>query len=381
MSFDHYIQSGGKRLRCGYTTGACAALAAKGAAELLLTGRAPETVSLRTPKGWVVEVPLEGPRLEGGTASAWVTKDGGDDVDATHGLPIAASVARQPGTGLTLRGGEGVGRVTKPGLDQPVGEWAINSTPRRMILEAVDSVRRALDQPGGLLITISVPGGWEAAEKTFNPHLGIEGGISILGTSGIVEPMSVQALVDTLALELRQAAASGARRLILTPGNYGMDFLGSGALDLPPEVPIVRCSNFVGEALDSARLEGFRDILLVGHIGKFVKLAAGIFNTHSRQADGRGEIFCAHAALCGADRETARALMDSATADRCLEILQERRLQEPVLASLLGAIQVRLDRRTGEGARAGAVLFSNQYGSLGMTRGAKEILTAWKQNT
>ena len=178
----------------------------------------------------------------------------------------------------------------------------------------------------------------------------------------------------------QQAAASGARRLILTPGNYGMDFLGSGALDLPPEVPIVRCSNFVGEALDSARLEGFSEILLVGHIGKFVKLAAGIFNTHSRQADGRGEIFCAHAALCGADRETARALMDSATADRCLEILQERRLQEPVLASLLGAIQVRLDRRTGEGARAGAVLFSNQYGPLGMTQGAKEILTAWKQN-
>lgn len=377
MSFDHYIQSGGKRLRCGYTTGACAALAAKGAAELLLTGRAPETVSLRTPKGWVVEVPLEGPRLEGGTASAWVTKDGGDDVDATHGLPIAASVARQPGTGLTLRGGEGVGRVTKPGLDQPVGEWAINSTPRRMILEAVDSVRRALDQPGGLLITISVPGGWEAAEKTFNPHLGIEGGISILGTSGIVEPMSVQALVDTLALELRQAAASGARRLILTPGNYGLDFLGSGALDLPPEVPIVRCSNFVGEALDSARLEGFRDILLVGHIGKFVKLAAGIFNTHSRQADGRGEIFCAHAALCGADRETARALMDSATADRCLEILAEKQLREPVLASLLSAIQRHLDRRAGEDLRTGAVLFSNQYGLLGMTRGAKEILDTW----
>ncbi len=234
MSFDHYIQSGGKRLQCGYTTGTCAALAAKGAAELLLTGRASEAVSLRTPKGWVVKVPLEGPRLENGTASAWVTKDGGDDVDATHGLPIAASVTRQPGTGLTLRGGEGVGRVTKPGLDQPVGEWAINSTPRRMILEAVDSVRRALDLPGGLLITISVPGGQEAAKKTFNPHLGIEGGISILGTSGIVEPMSVQALVDTLALELRQAAASGARRLILTPGNYGMDFLGSGALDLPP---------------------------------------------------------------------------------------------------------------------------------------------------
>lgn len=377
MSFDHYIQSGGRRLRCGYTTGTCAALAAQGAARLLLTGQAPERVSLRTPKGWVVEVPVEAPRLEGGTAFCSVTKDGGDDIDATHGLLITAAVTRQPGEEITLRGGEGVGRVTKPGLDQPVGEWAINSVPRRMIYEAVDSVRQALDEPGGLLVTISVPGGREAARKTFNPHLGVEGGISILGTSGIVEPMSVQALVDTMALELRQAAAGGACRLVLTPGNYGMDFLKSGTLDLPGQVPVVRCSNFVGEALDSARLEGFHEILLVGHIGKFVKLAGGIFNTHSRWADGRTEIFCAHAALCGADRETSQALMDSATADRCLEILAEKQLREPVLASLLSAIQRHLDRRAGEDLQTGAVLFSNQYGLLGMTRGAKEILDTW----
>ena len=377
MSFDHYIQAGGKRLRCGYTTGTCAALAAQGAARLLLRGQAPERVSLRTPKGWVVEVPVERPRLEQGTAFCSVTKDGGDDVDATHGLRITAAVTRQPGDDITIQGGEGVGRVTKPGLDQPVGAWAINSAPRRMIYEAVDSVRRALDEPGGLLVTLSVPGGREAAKRTFNPHLGVEGGISILGTSGIVEPMSVQALVDTMVLELRQAAASGERRLILTPGNYGADFLTSGTLDLPPEVPVVKCSNFVGEALDSARLEGFGEVLLVGHIGKFVKLAAGIFNTHSRWADGRTEIFCAHAALCGADQETARALMDSATADRCLEILGEKNLREPVLSSLLSAVQGRLDRRAGEGLRTGAVLFSNQYGLLGLTRGAKEILDTW----
>ena len=377
MSFDHYIQSGGKRLRCGYTTGTCAALAAQGAARLLFTGQAPERVSLRTPKGWAVEVPVEDPRLEGGTAFCSVTKDGGDDVDATHGLRITAAVTRQPGGEITLQGGEGVGRVTKPGLNQPVGEWAINAVPRRMIYEAVDAVRNALDEPGGLLITISVPGGREAARKTFNPHLGVEGGISILGTSGIVVPMSIQALVDTMTLELRQAAAGGERRLVLTPGNYGMEFLRGGTVSLPSRVPVVRCSNFVGEALDSARLEGFQEVLLVGHAGKFVKLAAGIFNTHSRWADGRTEIFCAHAALCGAGQETAQALMDSATADRCLEILAEQQLREPVLASLLSAIQRHLDRRAGEGLRTGAVLFSNQYGLLGMTRGAKEILDTW----
>ena len=320
---------------------------------------------------------MENPRLEDGMAFCSVTKDGGDDIDATHGLPITAAATRQPGEEITLRGGEGVGRVTKPGLDQPVGEWAINSVPRRMIYEAVDSVRKALDEPGGLLVTISVPGGREATRKTFNPHLGVEGGISILGTSGIVEPMSVQALVDTMALELRQAAAGGARRLVLTPGNYGLDFLKGGTLSLPGRIPVVRCSNFVGEALDSARLEGFREVLLVGHIGKFVKLAGGIFNTHSRWADGRAELFCAHAALYGADRETAQALMDSATADRCLEILAEKHLREPVLSSLLSAIQRHLDRRAGEDLQTGAVLFSNQYGLLGMTRGAKEILDTW----
>ena len=381
MSFDHYIQSGGRRLRCGYTTGTCAALAAQAAARLLLTGRAPERVSLRTPKGWVVDVPVEDPRMEGGTAFCSVTKDGGDDVDATHGLRITAAVSHHPGTGLLLQGGPGVGRVTRPGLDQPVGEWAINSVPRQMIFQAVDDVRRTLDAPGGLLITLSVPGGQKAAQKTFNPHLGVEGGISILGTSGIVEPMSLQALVDTLTLELRQAAASGARRLILTPGNYGMAFLRGGTLDLPPGIPVIRCSNFVGEALDSACLEGFQDILLVGHIGKFVKLAAGILNTHSRWADGRAEIFCAHAALCGADQATVRALMNSATADRCLEILGKQGLREPVLASLLSAIQARLDRRAGEGPRTGAVLFSNQYGLLGWTQGAKEIMHTWNKPT
>lgn len=157
------------------------------------------------------------------------------------------------------------------------------------------------------MVTISVPGGEEAAQRTFNPHLGIEGGISILGTSGIVEPMSVQALVDTMALELRQAALHSDGRLVLVPGNYGLDFLAQHDL-IPEGIPVVRCSNFIGETLDQARLEGFREVLLVGHIGKLVKLAGGIMNTHSRWADGRRELFCAHAALAGADRNTARLL-------------------------------------------------------------------------
>lgn len=380
MSFEHYVTAGGKRLRCGYTTGTCAALAAAAAARLLLTGRAPETVSLHTPKGWNVEVPVEAPCLEGGAACCCVTKDGGDDVDATHGLPICARVEAIAGEGILLQGGSGVGRVTRPGLDQPVGEWAINHIPRQMIREAVDAVRRELDEPGGLCVTIFVPGGEEAARKTFNPHLGIEGGISILGTSGIVEPMSVKAIVETTALELRQAAASGARRMVLTPGNYGMEFLARGGVALPAGVPVVRCSNFIGEALDGAGAEGFSSVLLVGHIGKLVKLAGGIMNTHSRWADGRAELFCAHAALCGADRDTARALMDSATADQCLAVLDRAGLRAAVMSSLLEAVQRHLDRRAAGQFAVGAVTFSNQYGLLGMTRGAKEILNTWQIN-
>lgn len=380
VSFEHYVTAGGKRLRCGYTTGTCAALAAAAAARLLLTGRAPETVSLHTPKGWNVEVPVETPCLEGGAACCCVTKDGGDDVDATHGLPICARVEAIAGEGILLQGGSGVGRVTRPGLDQPVGEWAINHIPRQMIREAVDAVRRELDEPGGLCVTIFVPGGEEAARKTFNPHLGIEGGISILGTSGIVEPMSVKAIVETTALELRQAAASGARQLVLTPGNYGMEFLTRGGVSLPREIPVVRCSNFIGEALDGAGAEGFASVLLVGHIGKLVKLAGGIMNTHSRWADGRAELFCAHAALCGADRDTARALMDSATADQCLAVLDRAGLRAAVMSSLLEAVQRHLDRRAAGQFAVGAVTFSNQYGLLGMTRGAKEILNTWQIN-
>ena len=327
-----------------------------------------------------MEVPVETPCLEGGAACCCVTKDGGDDVDATHGLPICARVEAIAGEGILLQGGSGVGRVTRPGLDQPVGEWAINHIPRQMIREAVDAVRRELDEPGGLCVTIFVPGGEEAARKTFNPHLGIEGGISILGTSGIVEPMSVKAIVETTALELRQAAASGARQLVLTPGNYGMEFLTRGGVSLPREIPVVRCSNFIGEALDGAGAEGFASVLLVGHIGKLVKLAGGIMNTHSRWADGRAELFCAHAALCGADRDTARALMDSATADQCLAVLDRAGLRAAVMSSLLEAVQRHLDRRAAGQFAVGAVTFSNQYCLLGMTRGAKEILNTWQIN-
>ena len=375
MALEHYIRSGQKRLCCGYTTGTCAALAAGGAASLLLLGEAPERLSLVTPKGLAVEAAPEGLRYEGDAAVCGVRKDGGDDADATHDLVVVARVEKSPGPGVRIHGGEGVGRVTKPGLDQPVGAAAINRVPRQMVEAQARAVCAKAGYTGGLEITLSIPGGRETAQKTFNPALGVEGGLSILGTSGIVEPMSQQALVDTIALELNQAAALGARDLILTPGNYGEEFLRQHPLG---GAPVVKVSNFIGDALDLAAGHPFRQVLLVGHAGKLVKLAGGVMNTHSRYADCRAELFCAHAACCGAPRQVCLELLQAATADRCIEIFDGAGLREPVLRRLLEAIQLHLDRRVQGKYRVGAVLFSNTYGLLGHTEPGREIIQSWK---
>ena len=378
--FEHYVRSGQKLLRCGYTTGTCAALGAAGAARLLLTGRAPETVALRTPKGIVVEVAPIYCRRTGTGAACAIRKDGGDDVDVTTGLPVIASVVLEPDApGVRIFGGEGVGRVTKPGLDQPVGEAAINHVPRQMIAEALSREAENAGYPGGFSVTISIEGGIETAKRTFNPHIGVEGGLSVLGTSGIVEPMSQQAILDTIQLEMNQAAlrAGTPRRLVLAPGNYGLDYLAS-ALPQFERFPVVKTSNFIGDTLDMAAAAEFEQVLLVGHVGKLVKLAAGVMNTHSHTADGRAEVFCAHAAVYGASREVCTALMDAATTDACLDILDGAGLQAPVLESILAAIQLHLDRRAGGAFRVGAVLFSNQHGALGETKTAKELIAEWQ---
>ena len=380
--FEHYVRSGQKLLRCGYTTGTCAALAAAGAARLLLTGTTPETVALRTPKGIVVEVAPLFCRKTADGAECAIEKDGGDDVDVTTGLPVIAQVALLPDvSGVVISGGKGVGRVTKPGLDQPVGEAAINHVPREMITEALHREAENAAYQGGFSVTISIEGGEEVAKRTFNPHIGVEGGLSVLGTSGIVEPMSQQAILDTIQLEMNQASlrAGTPRRLILAPGNYGLDYLHETYPKFAA-VPVVKTSNFIGDTLDMAASAKFEEVLLVGHVGKLVKLAGGIMNTHSHTADCRTELFCTHAALCGASREVCTALMDAATTDACLDILDAADLRAPVLENLLRAIQLHLDRRAAGTFRVGAILFSNQHGPLGQTETATQILNEWKEH-
>ena len=379
MSFEHYIRSGSRLLRCGYTTGSCAALAASGAAELLLTGNAPEALTLLTPGGLRVETAPVFCRMEGDAALCAVRKDAGDDPDVTDGILIIARVSKTA-EGIAIDGGEGIGRVTRPGLDQAQGEAAINSVPRHMIRDVLETVRDEACYQGGLQAVISAPEGREIAKKTFNPMLGIEGGISILGTSGIVEPMSEQAIVDTIALEIRQKAAMGGKQLILCPGNYGLDYLSEQMPELK-KIPRVKCSNYIGDALDLAVLEGMKEIILVGHVGKLVKLAGGIMNTHSRMADCRRELFCAHATLCGADRKTCEQLMQQVTADGCLEVLEKAGLRKTVIGRLMDEIQEVLRRRCGETCRVGAVVFSNVFGLLGRTEEAEALISDWRTVT
>lgn len=375
MAFEYYHRSGTKMLRYGYTTGTCAALAAAAATRALLSRDEPGTETLMTSKGIPVSVSIEVWGRDETGAWASVCKDAGDDFDVTDGMEIRAHVSEQ-GEGVTIDGGAGVGRVTKPGLDQPVGNAAINSGPRAMIRAAVEAVCKELDYTGGIDVIISAPEGEAAAAKTFNPKLGIEGGISILGTTGIVEPMSEQALIDTIEIELKQTSLES-DRLILTPGNYGEDFIEENGLD-QMGVPVQKFSNFLGETLDIMANLGFREVLLIAHVGKLSKVAAGIMNTHSKYADGRNEIFCAHGAVNGADTETCRKLMDAATTDACIEILDEAGIREEVIKSIMNAVQQKLEHRVKENYRIGAVMFSNVYGQLGITEEGKDILRKWE---
>lgn len=537
---NEFVFKNQKKLRCGLTTGTCAAACAQAAMLRLLTGQVRSEVTVRLPesrKRVQVDVaaaklhaeiadnranrgtqqnsdgrsPLQRvgsaesdsrsfdqrvtlavyPTADGGFATR---KDAGDDPDVTNGTEIRAYIqvcdvvvvpegafASADGR-LYLTGGVGVGRVTKPGLEQAVGQSAINRVPRQMIFDAVQQVLDAFEddekrrtegctpslemenklkhvdgKPDAeyirskwlnegneksersekpcYLITISVPAGAELAQRTFNPMLGIEGGISILGTTGIVEPMSEAAIVATIETSIRQVLAmedaavsetqtlrkeevsadqktetseertaadeavgqlqspaahgeqkeltgSGrkddgdigrsARRILAVPGNYGQRYVEQ-QLGLRG-VPVVEVSNYIGEAIDLAVSYGATDFLLVGNVGKLVKLAAGIMNTHSRVADGRWEIFAAHLALCGGTRAQVAAMRKSTTTEEMLTRLEEMGLRVPVMASIMGEIEAHMAHRIRGQMNFGVIVYSERFGRVGETAGAARLL-------
>ena len=431
---DTFVYKDHKKLRCGYTTGTCAALAAQGAVRFLLTGSWKETEEIMTPKGILVAVSLEEKSSGDGWAECAVRKDAGDDYDVTNGILVYARAefvkdknfyqkvqmshlessesgaagekenpslrledgsqqekekpdqqnAESSETLIEIDGGIGIGRVTKPGLDQPVGAAAINSVPRKMIRDAVYAL---LEEAGEFLpvsITISVPAGEEAAKKTFNPVLGIEGGISVLGTSGIVEPMSEEALVETIRTHLNVLRAEGRKWVIAVPGNMGAGFL-KGYLTEQNKTSVgsmeafmnslVTMSNFVGRTIDITAELGFSGIVIAGHMGKLVKIGNGIMNTHSREADGRMDTMLSCALSAGTeDLELLRKIQRSNTTDEAMDHLKQAGIIEDTINVFLKRADWHLTHRSRDEVRTGMIVFGTKGEYLGETEGADAIL-------
>lgn len=369
---DSYVIRNNKKLRRGYTTGSCAAAAAKAAARMLLGKERVTEVRLMTPKGMLLNLEVLDVTRGEDWVSCAIRKDGGDDPDVTNGILVYARVEKRSVPGILLDGGIGVGRVTKPGLEQAVGSAAINETPRQMICREAEAVCREFGYQDGLGVVISIPEGVEAAKKTFNPRLGIEGGISVLGTSGIVEPMSESALIESIRIEMNMRLAQGAEYLLITPGNYGETFLKEqmDGLDLDS---FMKCSNFVGETIDMAVDGGVKGMLFVSHIGKFIKVAGGIMNTHSRCADARAELMAAAALHAGAEYGLVRDMLKTITTEEGLGLLKSAGLLKPAMEWATERIHYYLNHRAYDRVKIGAVVFSNEFGLLGETAYAPEL--------
>lgn len=395
-------------MRYGFTTGSCAAAASKAATYMLLTGKIKEEIQITTPKGIVYNAKIEDIQKGEGYVSCAVRKDGGDDPDITTGMLVYSRVSlneSEAGTNgangddageamgvngdesgkamgatggvagaerIIIDGGEGVGRVTKPGLDRPVGDAAINTVPREMIKAAVNDICDLYDYDGALQITISVPGGEELAQKTFNPKLGIEGGISIIGTSGIVEPMSTQAIKDTIKIELRQRYESGFDYVAISPGNYGLDYMkNTYGYDLDKSV---KCSNFIGDTMDMAKELGFKEVLYVGHVGKLIKVAGGIMNTHSKEGDSRMEILSYLAIQRSDDINSIREMSKSVTTEEAAKILKRMGICDEVMKDANDRICRNLERRAGDEIKVQCIMFSKELGELSVSDGARELV-------
>jgi cobalamin biosynthesis protein CbiD len=358
----------GQELRCGFTTGSCAAAAASAAAEMLLSREKIEQTEITLPGGEAVMFDIEDAEILDLSAKCSVIKDGGDDPDVTTGLRITAEVsftgrpqilhepAGQDWPGVLIAAGEGVGTVTQEGLQCRPGEPAVNPVPRKMITESVEKVKEKNEYAGTLTVVISVPGGAETAKHTFNPRLGITGGISILGTTGIVEPMSEKAIIDTIKITIDKKYMEDTENILISPGNYGISFCRSElGFDIGKAVQI---SNYVGEALSYIKYKGFKRILFVGHMGKLVKTAAGVMNTHSSYADCRMETIAAHSACCGADTETVKKIMSCLTVDAALDIIAGKSYFEAVKKELMDKVMYHLSCRLKGAAGIEVIMFS-----------------------
>lgn len=345
----------GERLRTGYTTGTTATVATVAAAKMLLTGEAIYEARVSLPQGEEALLEVKNCCIHETCCTAIVLKDGGDDPDITHGTEIHATV-KLISEGIEIRGGKGVGTVTTEGMRCAKGEAAINPVPRKMIIENLNNLAKELEYRGGFSVTISVPDGEALAKQTYNPRLGIVGGISILGTTGIVWPMSEKALIDTIKVELDRKYADNPEYVIISPGNYGQDYCQNNlGIDINEAVKI---SNFLGDSLDYIAYKGFKRVLLVGHTGKLVKVAGGIMNTHSSYGDCRMEIISAYSALLGADSETVDNILNCVTTDQAMDIIKEKEYYSSLKKKLAERVKYHLNFRLKGKAEIEFIMFT-----------------------
>ncbi len=361
---ERFIEKDGKKLRYGFTTGTSAAAAAKAAAFMLSNNVEIDSIEIDTPKGWILEIPIIEIEKTDEYVKCGVVKDAGDDPDVTHGMKFYAKVSWADE--YSIAGGIGIGQVTKPGMQIPVGEPAINPVPRKMIYNGVHEV---IPKGKTVSVEISAPKGVERCKRTFNPKLGIVGGISIIGTSGIVEPMSEDALKDTMKIELKMQLASGYTDVIFSPGNFGRDFAVANGFSAER---LVKTSNFIGFMMDEAERQEVKNILWVGHLGKMVKVAGGIFQTHSSYSDGRMEVLTANLALMDAPQELCKQVMDSNTTDEAVEYIKEFGYEE-VFNHLANKVSKRCRDRAHESVNVATIIFTKTHGFLGQCDNAEKM--------
>jgi len=355
------VYKNGKTLRYGYTTGSCAAAAAKAAASLLVHQELREKVNLMTPKGWSLSLDVLEAEFGHDYGLCAIKKDSGDDPDITNGILVYARVTYADQR--RIYGGLGVGTVTRPGLSVPVGQSAINPVPMQMIHQVLDDIMVDRDFD----VEIFIPDGLEVGKKTFNPRLGIEGGISVIGTTGIVEPMSEEAFKDSLALELNQCQRDS---LVYAPGNYGRDFCLDHGVD---DQHIFKISNFVGFMFEKAVEKGIKKILFVGHIGKLIKVAGGIFHTHSRVSDAKLDILASHLIKRDLDTSRLKEILACNTTDQAVELIYEWGYQA-VFDDICQSVKGRLEAFVFDQIQVEVILFGMDRGKIGQSRKSQDLL-------
>lgn len=404
---EEFVYIDGKKYRRGYTTGSCATAVSKAAVYMLLTNEKIDTVNIDTPKGIYLSIPVVSSEIKKNESTGEiysicsVQKDGGDDIDATNGIEIFAKATwvyedeidktsekfSFEGDGFCVFSGDGVGIITKKGLSVEPGRPAINPVPQKMIAKEVESIlkasgenvlndKKSLDNRKKVIkITIFIPKGEEVANKTFNPRLGIVGGISIIGTSGIVEPMSDEGWKKSLSIELNMKKELGMDKIILVPGNHGESFISDR---IGENSSVVRTSNFLGYMLMEAKRMGFKKILLAGHIGKFIKLSAGIFNTHSKVADARNEILIANLALMGASTELVRKIDSCLTTEEATDIVYENGFGE-VFDIICEKCKKRAEMHVDNEIEVEVFIFKMDKTVLGKSKNAEEMLDSFRK--